>query len=356
MLRRRLTRWAGIGLVVVLLAVAAVVGYRAYRDATRTELQRALAWAPADSERFSWTDWAAVREELDSSVDDGSTGVEVSDFLGEGYDADLTSTTAMAESVEVLQDRFGISPATVSWELLSQSPGGSVLSLGVPHAFSFDDFTDTLADLGYARPDDETGVWVGGDELVAGIAEGGSISPQYSHWAVDRDRHLVLASDDDAYLERAIGAVDDEQGGEEVADVAVAAGTPLSAVLLDSEQACRGLAMSQADEVDQQTAADLVAAAGDISPLTGFALAARPDGDVLAAMSFESEDQARANADSRAELASGAAPGQGGGFADRFTLGEVKADGTVVTMELAPVEGASVLSDLSSGPVLFATC
>ena len=199
-------------------------------------------------------------------------------------------------------------------------------------------------------------MWVGGDELVATIGQGGSISPQFSHWAVDRERHLVLASDDDSYLDGAVGAVDDEQGGAEVVDVAAAAGTPLSAVLLDSEQACRSLAMSQADDVDQQTAADLVDAAGEVSPLTGFALAAQPGGDVLAAMSFESEDQARTNADSRAELASGAAPGQGGEFADRFTLGEVKADGSVVTMELAPVEGAFVLSDLSSGPVLFATC
>ena len=73
-------------------------------------------------------------------------------------------------------------------------------------------------------------------------------------------------------------------------------------------------------------------------------------------MSFETEEQARTNADTRAELASGPAPGQGGEFADRFTLGEVTADGTVVTMDLEPVAGAFVLSDLSSGPVLFATC
>ena len=65
---------------------------------------------------------------------------------------------------------------------------------------------------------------------------------------------------------------------------------------------------------------------------------------------------AGAVADTRAELASGPAPGQGGDFADRFTLGKVSADGTVVTMVLQPLEGAFVLSDLSSGPVLFATC
>lgn len=342
--------------MVVLLAVAGVAGYRAYQDASRTELERALAWTPASTERFAWTDWAGVREELGSDVDEDSDGLEVAELLNEGYDADLTSTTAMSESVELLVDRFGISPATVSWELLAQSPDGSVLSLGVPHEFSFDDFEDRLDDLGYERPDDDTGVWVGGDELLATIAQGGSVSPQFSHWAVDRERHLVLASDTERYLATAVGAVADEQGGESVAEVATAAGQPLSAVVLDAEQACRSLAMANADEVDQQAAADLLAQAGEVNPLTGFALTAQPDGDVLALLSFETEDQARTNADTRAELASGPAPGQGGDFADRFTLGKVSADGTVVTMVLEPLEGAFVLSDLSSGPVLFATC
>ena len=90
--------------------------------------------------------------------------------------------------------------------------------------------------------------------------------------------------------------------------------------------------------------------------MTGFAIAGQPGGDVLVAMSFENEDQARANADSRAALAAGPAPGQGGDFADRFELGAVTADGNVVTMELEPTEGSYVLSDLSTGPVLFATC
>ncbi|MCW2795069.1 MAG: hypothetical protein JWM79_566, partial [Nocardioides sp.] len=39
-----------------------------------------------------------------------------------------------------------------------------------------------------------------------------------------------------------------------------------------------------------------------------------------------------------------------------FDLGPVQADGSVVTMDLQPVEGQYVLSDLSTGPLLFATC
>ena len=64
----------------------------------------------------------------------------------------------------------------------------------------------------------------------------------------------------------------------------------------------------------------------------------------------------RTNADTRATLASGPAPGEGGDFADLFDLGKVSADGTVVTMELEPAESAYAFSALKDGPVLFATC
>jgi hypothetical protein len=354
--RRRFTIVAAAGLVLGLLALGTVAGVRWWRDSQRTDLQRAVAYAPETSARYSWTDWAAVRAELDADVGEGSTGLEVAELLNAGYDADLTSTTAMGESAEVLQERFGISPATVSWELLSQSTSGSVLTLGVPDSYDLDRLADTLESLGYEEPASDTGVWAGGDELIATIAAGASISPQFAHVAIDRDRGLVLASDAEGYLAEAVRAVDAEQGGGDVEEVAAQAGDAVSAVLLDSEQVCGGLAMSQADPVDQETAAGLLAAAGDVNPLTAFALAAQPDGEVLAVMAFETEDQARTNADTRAELASGPAPGQGGEFSERFTLGDVVADGNLVTMHLEPVEGAFVLSDLSSGPLLFATC
>ena len=69
-----------------------------------------------------------------------------------------------------------------------------------------------------------------------------------------------------------------------------------------------------------------------------------------------SRTDAGRNATTRAALARGDAPGQGGTFPDRFKLGEVAARGSVVTMDLRPVANSPVLSDLSTGPLLFATC
>ena len=99
-----------------------------------------------------------------------------------------------------------------------------------------------------------------------------------------------------------------------------------------------------------------MAAAGTVDPYLAFAMAVRDDGEVRVALEFANDDQARTNADSRAALATGPAVGQGGDFADRFALRSARADGALVLLDLDPVRGQYVLSDLSTGPLLFATC
>ena len=102
-----------------------------------------------------------------------------------------------------------------------------------------------------------------------------------------------------------------------------------------------------------------MAAAGDVDPMTGFAIAAQPGRRrPWSPWPFETDDQASAATPTAAPaLAAGPAPGQGGDFADRFEAWDRSPrTATVLTMELEPVEGSPVLSDLSTGPVLFATC
>jgi hypothetical protein len=354
-------RWrlvAGIVVVLALVAAGSVAGLRWWERSHRTDLERALAYAPSGTARFSWTDWAGVRRELDADLDGRSSADELDAFLSDGFDADLTSGSAMGESATVLQQAFGFSPATVDWELLAQGDEGSVLLAGLPDDLDLDDLADDLEALGYERPDDEDGLWNGGEELVARIslANGSSLSPQFQYLALDGDRHLLLASDSGPYLRDAVAGIDDELDEQGLRDVASAVSEPLSAAVYTGDFACRSLAMAQADADDQSTADQLVAQAGRVDPMTGFAMGIEPDRTVTVAMAFENDDQARRNADSRATLASGPAPGQGGDFPERFTLGPVTADGSVVRMQLDPVDDSPVLSDLSTGPVLFATC
>jgi hypothetical protein len=197
-------------------------------------------------------------------------------------------------------------------------------------------------------------VWAGGATLLPKISA--NLTPELQYFALDADDHLVLTSDSSSYLSQSLDTLGDDDLPEGMSQVVAASGDPLSAAVYDGPYACSALAMSHADKSDQLEADELIDRAGEVNPMTGFAMSAQPEGGVRVVMSFENDDQARINADSRAQLAAGPAPGQGGDFGDRFSLGAVTADGTILTMDLEPTPGAYVFSDLSTGPVLYATC
>ena len=339
------------GVVLVLLLAAGVLWWRSQPS---SDLERAVALAPDGAQRLTWTDWADVRQELDADLSASSDTDRLGAFLAEAYDADLSPMSALLESAEAMHREYGFSPATLEWELLSQGDDGAAVLMRLPDDTDFDRLGDRLEDLGYQRPDSDTGVWRGGIDLLPTI---GTLTPELQHLALDEDQDLVVGSDTAAFAETAMASVTGEaESVSGLDDVVAKSGPALAAAVYSGEVACSSLAMGSADPSDQDQARELVARAGEVNPVTGFSMAALPGGDVRVAMSFESEEQARTNADTRVALASGPAPGQGGDFADRFRLGRVAAEGSVVTMELDPVEGSYVLSDLSSGPVLFATC
>ena len=366
--RRRALVVAGVVVLTLLLIGVLAVGVRWWRG-PGSDLERAVSLAPADTQRWTWTDWAAVRERL------GVTGTDddaVRRLLDAGFDADLSSASGLVESAPLLAQSFGWSPASIDWELLAQSPDGALEIVGLGDDADASALGDRLESLGYTRPDSPEGVWEGGEEVLARLnaASGSAGTPTLQFVALDEARSLLLASDQRAYLERGLEEAADEHEPS-AAGVTDVLGTlpaqPLSAVLLTGEQACGALSMGGAGDSDQAAADELLAQAGPVNPLTGFVLALLPpeeDGDggsqapldLRVGLGFESDEQARTNADTRAALAAGPAPGQGGAFSDRFTVDEVTADATTVTLDLAPVAGAFPLSDLSDGPLLFATC
>ena len=94
-----------------------------------------------------------------------------------------------------------------------------------------------------------------------------------------------------------------------------------------------------------------------MSPLAGLVMAQQADRSLVFGLHFETSDQAARNLQPRVDLAAGDAPGQGGCFAERFKIASGQADGQDVVLVTEPTRRkAAVLSDLSSGPVLFATC
>jgi hypothetical protein len=349
--RRRLL---GLGAAAVALAVVvagALVAVHAWRSAHRTDLQRALDLAPKDAQRYSWTDWAAVRRALGVSATGSAADSRIID---EGYDADLTPASSITSSVDQVRSDFAVAPSTLSWELLSQATSGAALFLKVSDAVSFATIRAHLEAAGFTAPQHADGVWDGSGAGLGAV-------PILSYAALDEGDHLLVTSDAAGYLSQVMAGRGHGSLPTPLRQVADAVGEPISAEIYGGDYTCSKLAMAQADATDEAEGEQLVADAGKVDPVLGFAMArtatatGKP-GDVQVAMAFADHGQAVTNATTRAKLASGDAPGQGGSFPDRFALGKVAAQGSVVTMALRPRDGSPVLSDLSTGPLLFATC
>lgn len=336
---------------VVVVAVALVVVRQLDDDETR--LSRAVSMAPGDAQRLLWTDWSGVRDELGLDLDATSSADEVQQLLDRGYDADLTSTSALTTSAVTMQESLGFSPATVQWELYTQSAGSASLIMKLGEGVSTDDVAEALRAVEYAEPDEPGGTWTRDAETSPVSTE---LTPTLGFIVLDEDAGMVLASDRSAGTDAASSSVAKAASEPVPAGVVEALGTPLTAAIYSGAEACGALAMANADAGDQAAGEALVADAGRVNPLTGFGIGADDGGDVRVTLGFEDDEQARTNADTRAVLASGPAPGQGGAFSDRFTVEKVGAEKSVVTLDLDPLEGESLVSDLSNGPVLFATC
>jgi len=332
-------------LVLALLVGGGVLTWMRLHDRPSSRLASALELAPKSAVRFSWTDWAGVRHALGTG-----SSVTVQQLLTKAYDDDLSSTSALVDSAPILARSFDFSPANLDWELYAQGTDGAVLIMGLPEDVSTDDVAATLARLGYTRPKEADGVWT-----HPNLPAVGDVTPELTNLTLDESHHVVAASDSSAFLAAwrsdRRGATDDAV--EQVVD---AVGAARSAAVYAGDYACQALAMSQADPADQAEGANLIKGAGKINPLDAFAMARRPGHDVRVAMAFEDAAQARTNADTRSRLAVGPAPGQGGTFGDRFALRRTAASGDVVTMDLHPKPDTYVFSDLSTGPLLFASC
>lgn len=356
-----------VGLVALaLVLVVAAGGLFARRWLDRSAYEQAVAAMPASTLRATYTDWAEVRALLGGgSLDAGSSSREVDGFLDRGYRADLISTSAVSTSAYAMAHRYGFSPLDATWEMYGQSREGAVAVMKLPGSTDFAGIERDLRRLGYDPPSRGAGsgqVWAGSVDLVAQIDE--SLTPVLQNVVVLEEQRVVLMSDSPAYASSSADVVRgsgdslaDAPGG--AGDLAEVAEEPVSAVMWASDFACEALSMSSADTEDQTTADRLVEEAGGVSPLSGLVMAHQHDRSLVLGMHFESSDQAKENLRPRVDLASGEAVGQGGAFSDRFDIATAKSAGSNVVLHLEPAgdgSDSSLLSDLSQGPVMFATC
>lgn len=350
-------------LAVALVVAVAVGGWLGWRAWQRTALEEAVGALPESTLRATWTDWAQVRSLAGgSSLGSSSSTRDVSRFVDRAYEQDLTSTSAVVDGTYVLNRRYGFSPVDATWEAYGQSREGAVAVMHFGDAVDLGGVERNLRRLGYTPPSGGAGsggVWAGSADLVATIDL--SLTPVMQNVVVLPDERLVLLSDSQSYASAAASAATGSAEGLDavsgVSSLAAATGEPVSAVLLASDFACEAAGMASADEEDQAVAEDLISSAGGVSPLAGLVVALDPDRSVTVGMHFESSSQASGDLRPRLRLASGEAPGQGGTFVERFRVAEAVADGNEIVMDLRPAEDDSpLLSDLTQGPLLFASC
>jgi len=358
--RKRLR--AGGAIVVALVVVAAaLIGLHLWREQHRTALEKAMALAPKDGQRYAWTDWDAVRRQRDatraaasaSPTTSGASEVPggVSDVL-----SDATQSSALADVSAAFAKATGVRLDEIDWELLVGRPlatgSGQVDLVHLPASVSPDSVRNALTRAGFSVPDQSDGVW-DGSTTTAGVA-----SPLLSYAAVDESDHVLLLSDNGGYLTSVVAGLN--SGGDlpdGIAQAVTAVGSPVAAEIYSGPYLCNALALSRSDPATEAQGNSLIAAAGEIDPVQGFALGLGSDGVVQVAMTFEDHNQAKANADSRSRLAAGPAAGQSeGSFTAMFHLGTVAAQNEVVTMQLHPTEQGLYADLLSGGPILFATC
>ena len=346
-----------------LLVVAALAGVVTWRIVgARSTYEDALDTLPSSTLRARYTAWSEVRARADGgSLGAGSSRAQVSAFLDRAFDLDLVSGSGVHESTYALMRRYGFSPLDARWEALGQSREGQVDVMRLDDDVDMAGIERALLRLGYSPPPGGSGsggTWAGGPDLVARIDD--DLTPVQQNFVVLPDEKLVLMSDSTAYVEAAAsvatGSADSLTDDDGVADLASTTQDPVAAVQWSSTFACEDLSMGKADDEDQRVADRLVDRAGKISPLDGLVMAQQADRSMVVGMHFETSAQASSNLQSRVDLASGDAPGQGGSFADRFRVTSAEADGRNVVLELEPRTEAAVLSDVSVGPVLFATC
>ncbi len=344
---------------VVLALVVALTGRKLWQDSHRTGLRDALDVVPKSTQRLAFTDWSAVRRELDLPDQKSPSARTIEELGTRGYDTDLSAASSIDESTAALQEHFGFSPATAQWEAYGQSDEGATMVVRMPDGFDLDEVTRHLDDLGFTKPATASGVWGGGADLVASIDP--TITPELQYVAVLADRHLIVTSDQESYAKKtaqvALGH-GDSLADEDSARVLVAKlDEPAAAMVWARDFACDDLAMSQADEDSQSQADDLVARAGKVTPLDGLVMALAPDRVLTVAEGFADSGQAKDNLRARARLAVGDAPGRGGRFSDDLTLVSSRTDGAAVLLRYRPKDKTGfVLSALDNGPVLFATC
>lgn len=339
-------------LALVLVAVAAGVAWWLVRERSQSRVEEALGSLPADSVRFTWTDWRAVRDELGEPSPDVA---EIPGLLDRAMELDLASASVLATSRDLAVELAGIDPVLVEWEAYGQGHDGSALVVKLPEDADLGGMLRAWERAGRTEPEDprDGGIWkLASDSPYAGEL---SSSP-LTNLALLEDERLVVASALPGYAAQAVAAARGDEDGLDAGALPGAFEDPVAGVGLVGDQACSALALGQADPGVVAQGEELADQVGGVAPVTGYFVALLPGERIGFAFDHETATQAERDAKARRALAGGEDPGQMLHYSELFEITTASSDEALTVLEGDTVPESYPLSNTSAGPVLLATC
>lgn len=348
-------------IAVVVVALITAVGYVVWNkfQEPASPVEQGLTAMPEKTLIASFTDWSAARTDLAADIASDSSIRTKRSFYDSAYDKDYAVGSVLSTFDAVMTSKYGWSVLDTDWEMYGQARAGAVEVLKVSDGFDFGAADDALSKLGYPAADGN-GIRAAGPDVVAAISPG--LTPQLGYLALLPDEKLIVTSDSSRYTTLTLDVIRgdrdslyDMEGVQPLAEGL--ADDTVVAVLELGNRACVGSGFGTAAASDRKLARQRIAEVGGIHPLTGLGLATDPDGVLTVAMQFADGDQATADLKPRQRLARGEAPDQGGTFDERFKLAVADVQDATLVLALKPsVRDAQLLSDLSRGGLLFASC
>lgn len=347
-----------LGVAVPVLAIVVAVGagsWAAGREPDqRSSLTAALDAQPRDVLVVGFTDWAAIRDGLGL----GSSTAATRDALTDQASLrDLTTRSVLGGVIGDMHEAYGWSAADLEWESYGQAPGGAAMVARFSDTVSFDAVEARLRGLGYSRDGD---LWT--IDAAGGTRVGPELARTLGRLALVRDRRLVVAVDRPQRATAVLTTIRDAEPSalsrRPLADVAGALSGSDTAVLQESDFACRATSFDALgpDVLAQVDAA--VARAGDLATptFTGRGLVDGDDDQQIRFVSaFDSPTTAADQARVRSAVATGPFIGRPGRVEDVLDLVRTEVEGSVVDLQfsLDPDRGAFMSGE---GPLLFAAC
>nr|MCW2727688.1 hypothetical protein [Aeromicrobium sp.] len=353
--RRLIVRAVLVPLLAIALAVALGSWASGRQPDTRSSLVSALDALPAGTLVAGFTDWAAIRDELD--LGSASTAAARASLTEGASLRDLTTRSVLGGVVADMHVAYGWSAADLDWEVYGQAPGGAAMVARLDDAVSIEDVEDRLESIGYTRRGD---VWTLGERAATEV--GPELAATLGHVSIVPRQRLVVAADQAAYastvLDTIAGSEPSALSVRPIADVAESLVGSDTAVVQSGPFACRATSLDAlGDDVVAQGRAAVARAGALVAPtFTGRGLVdGAPTQTIRFVAAFDSPGRAAGQVKVRSALASGPFIGRAGRVEDSLDLLDATVDGSVTVLRFAlDPDSAAYMS--GEGPALFAGC